>query len=418
MKPEPQNLEAEQNVLGALMLAGRDGSSKDEILSLVEPEHFAHPSNGVLFRAIRSLREQGQPAEPLLVCERLEQAGELKEAGGRHHVRELASLVPAASNGAHFARLVREAWEKRTLGRALGEALAASQNGNGPARALEIAERKLLDVRSLIERGRASVIGSGEAADEFQRKTERPPDSRMGIATPFRFLKRLQGGRLYVLGGYQADGKTAVAVQFLRAAAADGSRVGYVSVEMSWRDLTDRVVASFGVPYGEAMSGRISDAHKPLVEHALEEMRSWQCDLIDDEGVGIGALRRYQQLGRYQLLIIDHLHRFDWEDRRELERAVRTITNIARQADIPVLLLAQLHRRGDEFPRPTMASIRESGMIEAEAAMVAFVWRRRDENKLPTHEAEFVVAKNRYGPPSSFPLHFRSQEVRFVEVDG
>jgi len=409
MKPEPQAVEAERLVLGALLLSSFEGAPRDSLLSALEPSHFAYPSHGQMFQAMRELRDEGKPADPQHVIDKLGLSD-----GGRVH--ELVQTVPAVGNAPHYANLVRAAWEKRTLSQALAKSLKHASNGATAQESLREAELALLDVRSQIERGKSAVVPTSEAADAFREKTLNPPDTKSGIATPFTFLRRLQPGRLYVLGGYQADGKTACAVQFLKAAAQEGTRVGYVSVEMSWRDLTDRIVASYGVPYRDAMNGRVSLENKELMDRALEEMSAWKCDLIDDEGVGISSLRRYQKLGRYEFLIIDHLHRFDWQDRRDLERAVRTITNISREFEIPVLLLAQLHRRGDDFPRPTMSSIRESGMIEAEAAMVAFVWRKRDENKLPTEEAEFVVAKNRYGPPSAFPLHFMAKEVRFTEV--
>lgn len=411
---EPQNNEAEDAVLGAMLLSR---SATEQVLPGLDPEHFFRRSNAAVFAAIRRVHLAGHPAEPLLVIDELERSGRLEAAGGRVRVHELSHSAVASANAPHHARLVRQMWEKRELANTLAPLLKAVTNGGAAAETLEQAERSLLDLRGRFQRGRSSVVAASEAADDYQSKLDSPPKETLGVATPFNFLRRLQPGRLYVLGGYQADGKTALSVQFLKAAAKDGARVGFVSVEMSWRDLTDRIVASYGVPYRDAISGHVSLEHMPVAGRAVSELRSWNLDLIDDEGVDASGLRRYQQLGRYDVLIIDHLHRFDWKERRDLERIVRTITNISREFEIPVLLLAQLHRRGDEFPRPTMSSLRESGMIEAEAASVWFVWRQRDDKKLPTEEAEFLVAKNRYGPTGSYPLHFRSHEVRFVEME-
>ena len=155
---------------------------------------------------------------------------------------------------------------------------------------------------------------------------------------------------------------------------------------------------------------------------ALFSNADWDWELIDDEEVDPAAVRRHQRRGRYDLLIIDHLHRMPVKDKRyerqELEDGVRRITNIAREFDVPVLLLSQLSRSNnpkEPFPRPTMADLRGSAMIEAEAAVVWFVWRKRDKQNQQTSDAELITAKNRFGAVGAHRLGFIGSQVRFTE---
>lgn len=419
LRPEPQALDAEEMVLGALLISPTKAAKVDEVLALLEPEHFYRESHGLIYAACRELRLEGKPTDPLLVVSELEKRLTLKKAGGQKRIVELACLVPAVGTAPHHARLVREAWEKRILARALDASKEAAMNGHSPDEALQLAERSLLDVRDRTERGRSSIWRGIDAAHWYEDKLRNPHEEGRGIAVPFQFLPRLQAGRLYVLAGYTSDGKTVLAVQHLRAACSDRKRVGFVTVEMSRQDLTDRIVSCFGVPYLEAVTGRVAPPHRNLAEHAIAEMARWNWEIIDDESITPEALRRYQRIGRYDLLIIDHLHRFDWTERRDLERVVRTITNLARAFEIPVLLLAQIRRPGDgHFPRPTLSALRETGVIENEAALVSFVWRKRDERQQRLPESELIIAKNRFGVSDRmYPLHFDGARVRFSPVE-
>jgi replicative DNA helicase len=417
----PQSREVEETVLGALLslapLGERGRRVAEDVFAELNPHHFfARETNGVIYEAIRSVHEEGKPVDPLTVGAALRERGKLERVGGQKHLTLLTATVPSAGNALHHARLVIEFSRRYRLWRLVSEIAGEIAKGKSSEEALDETESRLISLRSQIERGRSTVVPSHELGNQFAQKIASPPDPKSGVPTPFPKLANLQGGRLYVLGGYQADGKTALAVQFLLSGAKAGRKIGFVSIEMSAADVRDRIIASFGVPYGDALRGVVRPEHQRELEAAQLTLGRLNFDVIDDESADIAAIRRYARLGRYDGLIIDHLHRIDWTERRELERNVRGITNLAREAEIPILLLAQLHRRGDEFPRPTLSSIRESGMIEAEAAAVWFVWRKRDENKLPTTEAEFVIAKNRYGPTGKFDLFFDPDRVRFTEV--
>jgi replicative DNA helicase len=138
-------------------------------------------------------------------------------------------------------------------------------------------------------------------------------------------------------------------------------------------------------------------------------------DLIDDPWIDPQGIRQYARAGGYDLLVIDHLHQLAWTERRDLENAVRFIANIARELELPILLLAQLKRPGDSYPRPTMSAFRDTGMIEALAAACWLIHRPRDLEGKRGAVAEFVVAKNRYGPEGVHTLSFQGDYVRFTE---
>lgn len=387
-------------------------------LEALEPGQFYRSSHGVIFNAARELYLAGKPVDALTLHEALQARGEIAEAGGRERIHELAMLVPATTNVAHYARIVVEKWRSRELLRPLLQAEKSIYEGAASGESLELLERALLDARGRFEQGRQTVVPIQQAMDAFQAKVANPPDDSLGVAVPFRFLTRLQAGRLYVLGGYMKDGKTAMAVQFLRAAANEGKRVGFCTLEMSWRDLTDRIVTTYGVPYHEAQTGRVQPIHRALLSHAVEETSEWNVDIVDDATLNATSIARHQRLGRYELLIIDHLHRFDWDERRDLEKAIQALVNLSKQADVPILLLVQLTSpaQGRPFPRPHMNSVRDTKKIAQEAAQVSFVWRKRDEHDEPTDESLFIVAANRFGPLGSRRIDFVPREVRFVEV--
>ena len=406
-------------MLGAMMISP---AAVEACSDLLGGREFYRSSHGAIFQAIVSVYARGESVDAITVTDELRKRGDLNDVGGPERVRELAMIVPAASNARHWAKVVRENWLARGLIRTGQEICRLGFDRPGPIEDLiKEADGRMSELQSLLERKSDSVFTAEQLVAEFREKLANPIDEDMvGVSPPFQFLSPLMPSRLYVLGGYQGDGKTALALQFLRSACEGGARVGFASIEMSRRDLTERLISTFGIPYTEVRTGRVLDQYRPALEDALSAVGSWNFEVIDDEAVDPVSLRANQRRGRYDMLIVDHLHRIRVRDkkyeRQELEDGVRRITNIAREFEIPVLLLSQLSRAGDirnPFPRPTMASLRGSAMIEAEAAVIWFVWRKRDKNHNPGSEAELIVAKNRFGPIGFQNLWFHGSQVRF-----
>lgn len=399
----------------------------DRALEVLEPDghrKFYRASLGLVYRAIRAIHTDGNPVDEITLAAFLERHGKLEAAGGAERVHELAVIVPAFSNVAHYATIVRETWQKREIGEALYRAADKAWNGAAPDEAMEHSETAILELRDRIDKGGKSEFATmHDLAQNLEDRVKDPPPVGGGVPCPFSFLKPMLPGRLYVLSGYTGDGKTVAAVQFAKTAAKRALKVGFFSIEMSKEQLFDRFVSSFGIPLGLVESGRITDRYRNQYRDALREVSPWRVDVLDDRAANATTFQRFQRLRRYDLLIIDHLHEIDVggrasERRQHLEDEVRRITTVARTENVPVLLLAQLSRpQGSHgFPRPTMAMLRETARIEQSAAQVAFIWRKRDDENMPLDEAEFIVAKNRFGPLGRVPLQFVGENVRFVET--
>jgi replicative DNA helicase len=394
------NLEAEEHVLGAMLLTR---VAIEEVGQILEPrghKKFYRRSHGLLYQAMIRMDSDGQVIDPVTLCAFLEAHSVLAEVGGKDRVQELASWVIVASNAVHHAKIVREQWARREL----ATALQIPTEGVSADVLLEQAEQAIMDVRLRIESsGRTSVASMYELAENLHERVQNPPVDD-GVPTPFSFLRTLKGGRLYILSGYTGDGKTVVAAQYATAAAKRGLRIGFFTIEMSKEELFDRLVASFGIPLREVESGRISLSHMEAYSNAIKEITGWKLDIIDDRMGNSTSFQRIQRLRHYDLVIIDHLHEITLEGKQDyrnlLEQEVHRITSLARQENVPVLLLSQMSRRtqGRPFPIPNLTMLRESGRIEQEAHMVCFVWRERDKHDQLLPEAWFIVAKNRTGP--------------------
>ena len=436
----PQAEDAEEAVLGAMM---SDPGTLDECLEKLRNHHFYLDSNRTVFRVMEEMHRSGMSIDVLTLARELESRhstpsrriwrngertedtvseSDLSFIGGKIRLAQLVNQVISTRNVGHHADLVVEAWGKRECIARFTEPMRGAWNGSSPLRVLREVEEALLELRGKVaDNGRTKVVSAMQMAEMLEAKMKNPvigtPEG--AVPSPFSFLPPLQPGRLYVLGGYTGDGKSAVANQFIAAAMKGGKRTGLVSIEMGWEDVAVRTAASYGVPSNQAESGLIGPAYMDQMRHAIAEIARFNLDVIDDSTVNAAAIGRYQRIGRYEFLVIDHLHRIDTPDRKALEREVVAITTLARTERIPVLLLAQFHRPfgTDKFPRPTMASFRETGVIEQEAAAAWSIYRVRDELNEQTSEAEFLVLKNRYGSVGRHHLSFIPNQVRFIEID-
>ena len=420
----PQSLDAEESCLGACLISP---GAVDACAEILTPEAFYRQSHGMIFKAILDVSEKGAPVDALTVVGRLDADGKLGELPGQveaTRVHELAAIGFASPNAVHWAKIVRAMWLKRELIRAGNEIVSLGYDGTGPMEEIVAeADGQLLRLQSQVTKNRDRVFTGQQLVAEYREVLANPLDEdKLGVRPPFLFLPPLMGSRLYVLGGYTADGKTAMGLQFLASACEAGARVGFHSIEMSRTDLMHRLVAARSqTPYHDIRTGRISSVNRPAVEKALEEIDGWDFDVIDDEQIVPSQVRRDQRAGKYDFLIEDHLHRMPIKDKRheraELEDHVRRTTNIAKEFDIPVLLLAQLSRedKRNPFPRPTLASLKGTGAIEQEAATVWFVYRIRDKDHNPQNDAELITAKNRHGGLGFKNLYFRASQVRFAE---
>jgi replicative DNA helicase len=411
------NEDAETHVLAACLISD---TAADRAMEALTPEHFYKLSHEHLFRTMELMTAEGRPLDAITVRSYISEHGidvplEL--------VTELASLVPSTSNIAHHAKLVRDAWTKRELQSSiwgLNDKLV-EMPANEAVAAYEEASIRLAD---MVEEKHDSIVDMVTALDYFDKHLANPSESVRGIKVPFSFLDEMIGGRLYILGGYQGHGKTACAMQFAVPPLEDGKDVCIASLEMSEKDLMERWISGLsGVSYRGIQRGDLTVEQRARVDEVTEMMRGWKGKLtiLDDEDMTPAKLRRIQRGKKFDLIIVDHLHEMQWNDRKHLEQNVHDLKNMARAFEIPVLLLAQLSRSGNfqnPYPIPTARLLRESGMIDAKAAHIWFVYRERDEdNQFIPHKAKFIVDKNRYGSTYSKQVWFDSNTIGFSETD-
>lgn len=401
----------------------------DAVAEVLEPESrrkFYRDSHGALFDRMLAMHRAGLPVDVVTVRDSLTK--QPVEGIDLARVLELGGMVPAAANAGHYAEIVRESWMKRAIIRIGHDMQTLGLEGHGEATDLFQQAAQMFDsARGAMERERDVVITMFDAAEYLDDKFKNPPDLTAGVPTPWGFLPQMKGGRLYVLGGYEKDGKTVQAHHFFRAAIEAGIPAGFVTLEMNWQDLVERMAANMGLPAKRVESGRFADQMQR--EKAFQivgkiAMLADQGRIFDAPGCSVADLRRYVKTYGLKFLLVDHLHQFSTRpeyERQDLEAIVRGIWQVSREFDIPVLLMAQLSRSGDKkhpFPRPTAAQLRGSGMIEKLAWAVWFIWRERDEMNLPTEDGltEFIIALNRSGGQGMRKLRFYGSETRFEEI--
>ena len=431
----PHNLQAEQSLLGAMLL------SRDAIAAAVETcdaGDFYKPAHAHVFDAITSLYSQGEPADPLTVSDVLSRAGLLDSTGGVPALVSLQSDTPATANAGRYARIVEEhallrrligvAGEIAELGYGVPEDVVATLD-RAETLVFEIAERRVTDtlkpIRVLLEDSldRLSALYSrGEAIT--------------GVPTGFidldERLSGLQKSALVIVGARPAMGKTAFALG-IAAHAAMEARVPTLifSLEMSHAELTQRLLVSEArVDANRIRNGKLVESDWPKISNAIGRLGEAPLFIDDNPNLTVmevraKARRMKAKEGGLGLIVIDYLQlmsgRSSAENRQvEVSEISRGLKILARELDVPVVALSQLSRaleaRADK--RPILADLRESGSLEQDADVVMFLYRDEiyDPESPDRGSAEVIVSKHRNGPTGRTKLAFLDHHTRFENM--
>lgn len=435
------NLEAEEYILGAMMLSPR---AIDLVLDegLVTAD-FYRASHGLIFDAILTLYVNGEATDAVSVAEKLAEQALLEKAGGKERISEIASLVPAATNAGHHARIVRENAMLRGLATAGFEIRQWAMERGMPVR--EIMERSEGLIFTLAqERSRRDFTTMGEAVRAAYARIEASYQSGAntitGLQTGYQFLDRLtsglQNGNLVVLAARPSMGKTALALG-ITANVAVRQRIPVVvfTMEMSESEVTERLLSSESLIESEKIrSGQLTSEEWGRLANASGHLEQAPI-LIDDTAlVSATELRsrarkaklRYPNLG---LVVVDYLQLMTSgmkSDNRvqDVSQISRTLKVLARELETPVLALSQLSRAVEQRhdKRPILSDLRESGSVEQDADLVAFIYRDEYYNPETAEEdgtaglAEVLVAKHRNGPTGVVKLAFVRRNVRFSDI--
>ena len=388
----PQNLEAEESVLGAMLLSPGAIGAVTEILSA---EDFYRESHGTVYRACLALYQQGEPVDAITLVDSLEERGELEQVGGRARIHELAALVPATANAAHYARIVREMATLRGLVRAGSEIARLGQERPGETTDLvDRAEQIVFDLAQQRVTSDFSHI-EGLLKESFERIMhlyEAGADVT-GIPTGFKELDKLtsgfQPGNLIIIAARPSMGKSALALNMAQNLAVRHEiPVALFTLEMSKSEVTQRMMCSEAKVESQSLrTGKLKTEDWPRLTAACDKLMKapiW----VDDTGsitmmeIRSKARRLKSREPKLGLIIVDYLQLMtsggNAENRvQEVSQISRQLKVLARDLEVPILALSQLSRAVEQRhdKRPILSDLRESGSIEQDADLVGFVYR-------------------------------------------
>jgi replicative DNA helicase len=433
----PHNLEAEESLLGAMMLSRDAITAAMEIK--VEATDFYKPAHGHIFDAIHALYGQGEPVDPVTVAEELRRAVLLEALGGRTTLLELQARTPASANAAHYATIVTEL---ALLRRLIGVAGQIAEMGYEPSDDItetidraeslvfEVAEHRIADSLTGLHEGLLE-----QTLDDVEALYGRD-NSLTGNPTGFfdldSLLLGLQNSALIVVAARPGAGKTSFALGVSsQLAMATKKPVVFFSMEMGRLELTKRLLASEAKVDSQKLStGRLTDADWPKVTNAVGRLAEASIFIDDNPHTTVMEMRAKarrikQRHGELGLVVVDYLQLMSGSRRSENRQAEvsemsRGLKILARELDAPVMALSQLNRqleyRTDK--RPMLADLRESGSIEQDADVVAMLYR--DELYNPDSDqrglAEVIIAKHRNGPTGTVRLAFSSNFAKFENM--
>lgn len=436
----PQNLEAEEYVLGAMMVS--EASIEPVLVDVkLEQEDFYRDRHRLIFRAIRDLYNQQKPVDALTVSDALATLGELESAGGKDVVHTLPSLVPAAGNARYYAEIVKQhSLLRRLLTAAQTIQQSVHQHEGEPRELAERAERLLFNVAH--EEHAEDFRDIGEILHDELDKLEALAKGEGGLTgTPSGFadLDGITGGfqpeNLIVLAARPAMGKSSMVTNIAEnVAMKHGRPVAFFSLEMSETELAHRFIACQArISSDKLRKGRVAAKDWPKVLRACNDLAAAPLWIDDSADLGLLDLRAkarrlhisQQSRGGLGLIVIDYLQLMRPEDPRanrveQVGRISRGLKILAKDLGVPVIAVSQLSRAPEQRPdkRPILSDLRESGNIEQDADLVAFIYRGEvygDETVEPG-SAELLISKHRNGPIGKVELAFLHTYPKFADV--
>jgi replicative DNA helicase len=434
-RPLPQNLDAERSILGAILL---DNHALNAAIENLKPEDFFLEQHRRVFNQMIALGEAQQAIDLVTLTESLHRVGELESSGGAPYLAALADGMPRVSNVEHYARIVREKALLRNLIHATHNIQQRALEGeDGADTILDNAESSIFAIAE--DRVKAGLIPVKDIVrDNFERleKIFREGKSITGVSTGYteldKLLSGLQPSELLILAARPSQGKTALALNLAEnISIRAGLPVAFFSLEMSKESLLQRLVASVAqIDAHKFRTGHLSREDWRRMTEALGTISSaplW----IDDAGstsvLEIGAkARRLKRDKGLAMMVVDYLQLITGRGRfgnrqEEVSSISRGLKGLAKELQIPVLVLSQLTRAPERDERgPQLSDLRESGAIEQDADVVMFIyrphWSKFEASPEERDQAEIQVAKQRNGPTDKVRFVFRSRLTRFEEA--
>jgi replicative DNA helicase len=438
----PQSDEAERSVLGAVLV---DEENLSSIVDILRPEDFYRSIHQSIFSAMLAMSDESEPIDLLMLSNRLRQMGRLDELpDGALYLSQLMDGIPRLMNVRFYARIVRERSVRRQLVKTANELVSEATAGEGDVeQVLSEAERKIFAIAEQRMSAEFATIKSllSDSLDLIEAR-QRANTSITGVPTGFGdfddLTSGLQPGDLILLAARPSMGKTALALSAAQnAAVRHGRRVAVFSLEMSALQLAMRMLFSEArVDMQKMRRGVLSDRHWSKLIKGYKRLNEAPIFLDDQSGITVTEMRaKARRLAANQgldLVIVDYLQLINSSGRsenrqQEISAISRSLKEMARELNVPVLALSQLSRAPDQRTgdhRPHLSDLRESGSLEQDADIVAFIYREevylRREGKDPGDKeglAELIVAKQRNGPVDTVKLAFIKEWTRFESLE-
>jgi replicative DNA helicase len=440
IKLPPHSVEAEQSVLGGLLL---DNTAWDKIADLISESDFYRGDHRLIWRHISKLIEHSRPADVITVSESLESTKELDSIGGLAYLGALAQNTPSAANIRRYGEIVRERAVMRKLAQVGTDIADAAYNpmGKEAGQLLDEAESKVFAISEEGARGKQGFLDMPPLLTKVVERIDLlynrdNPSDITGVPTGFTDLDKmtsgLQPGDLVIIAGRPSMGKTALAINMAEHAALEaGLPVGIFSMEMGATQLVMRMLGSVGkLDQHKVRTGKLADEDWRKLTDAVGRLN--EAPIHIDETPALNALelrararRLHRQYGRMGLIVVDYIQLMSassqGENRAtEISEISRSLKALAKELNVPVIALSQLNRSLEQRPnkRPVMSDLRESGAIEQDADVILFIYRDEVYNPESAEKgmAEVIIGKQRNGPIGTVPLVFQGEYTRFVNA--
>ncbi len=433
LRTPPHSVEAEQSVIGGLLVSG---SAFDAVAELLVADDFYRTEHSVIYGHIARLADAGQPIDLITVADALSAAGELEHAGGFAYLAQLAQNTPSVANIRAYATAVKDRAVLRQL-IAAGQAIAGSAYEPGDRKPSELIDSAQALVMALGERVEHDVVTTNQALREVIDEIDAMynSDSELtGLSTGFSNIDQrtsgLQKSDLIIVAGRPSMGKTTFAMNIAENVVLDGGKALIFSLEMSRNQLLKRMIASVGrLPLEHVRTGKLQDEEWPRLSSAISRLKDR--DLIIDDRAALSiqqmrsTARKHHKAGPLDLIVVDYLQLATAGSSRdgrteEVSAISRGLKAMAKELDVPVIALSQLNRELEKRPvgdrRPRNSDLRDSGAIEQDADLICMLYRDevyRPEETDRKGVGEAIWTKFRNGEIGTDYLACRLQFGRF-----
>jgi len=430
----PQNLEAEQAVLAAMMLE-RDAIY--DAAQILKETDFYREGHGILFRTIVELAEKGDPVDLITLTEKLRKDGNLEKVGGVGYIAEVANSIGTAASIVYYSQLVKEKSLLRTLIKiSTNIAARGYEAGEEPEQLLDDAERMILEISQ--GHSRSGLVPISDVMENTIEKLEflhNRKSELTGLTSGFKDLDNLTSGwqnsDLIIVAARPAMGKTSFCLNIAQNASIKAKvPVAIFSLEMSREQLVQRMLSSTAkIDQQKLRTGRIFDKEWITLTNAIASLAETNIYIDDTPAISVREIRaktrRLKTEKGLGLIVIDYLQLMSGSKRsenrqQEISEISRSLKALARELDVPVIALSQLSRAVEQSQdkRPSLSHLRESGALEQDADIVMFIYR--EEYYKPETEkkaiAEIIIAKHRNGPVGTVELSFRKEFTKFENL--